>query len=204
MPPLPLRDPVALFYRQTSADTAWKAHWDVKGGDDGLEHDTHCCSFILAIHDQMDGYTSMDISEPSIPSLSGLRGRNRGARIKSILSQHNAPVSIAKQSSKKRTGGRPRRLLQTSESQHSSICRRSLTYAPLEYETTAHFPLHAHFRAPESPPPPSVARIFSSSPGCSPTTTSALHVRRARTFTPDPGPKGPMASTKGVVGSHCA
>ena len=78
------------------------------------------------------------------------------------------------------------------------------TQCPAEKETTAHFPLQAHFLAPLSPPPPSVARSFSSSPGFNPTTTSALHVRRERTFTPDPGPMGPMAVVNGVVGSQRA
>lgn len=49
-----------------------------------------------------------------------------------------------------------------------------------------------------------MALSFSSSPGLKPTTTSALHVRKARTLTPDPEPRGPMASTNGVVGSHVA
>lgn len=38
-------------------------------------------------------------------------------------------------------------------------------YLPPEKDTTAHFPLHAHFRAPLSPPPPSIARSASSFPG---------------------------------------
>jgi hypothetical protein len=76
------------------------------------------------------------------------------------------------------------------------------SYFPEEKETTAHFPFHAHFLAPLSPPPPSIARSFSSSPDFKPTTTSALHVRRARTLTPDPGPSGPIAVVNGVVGSH--
>jgi hypothetical protein len=75
-------------------------------------------------------------------------------------------------------------------------------HVPLEKDTTAHFPFHAHFRAPESPPPPSICFSFSSTPGSSPTTTSALHVLSARTLRPDPGPSGPIASVNGVVGSH--
>jgi hypothetical protein len=43
---------------------------------------------------------------------------------------------------------------------------------------------------------------FSSSPGFSPTTTSALHVRSASTLSPEPSPSGPMASVNGVVGSQ--
>lgn len=78
------------------------------------------------------------------------------------------------------------------------------TYFPEENDTTAHFPLHAHFLAPESPPPPSVARNSSSFPGFKPTTTSALQVRSAKTFSPDPDPRGPIASVKGVAASHCA
>jgi hypothetical protein len=34
--------------------------------------------------------------------------------------------------------------------------------------------------------------------------TSDLQVRNESTFTPDPGPRGPMASENGVVGSHIA
>ena len=77
-------------------------------------------------------------------------------------------------------------------------------YFPLENDTTAHLPLHAHFLEPLSPPPPSIARSSSSCPGLRPTTTSALHVRSASTLTPDPGPRSPMASVKGVAGSHSA
>jgi hypothetical protein len=75
---------------------------------------------------------------------------------------------------------------------------------PLEKEQTAHFPFQAHFRAPESPPPPSICFSFSSSPGFSPTTTSALHVLNAKMLIPDPGPSGPMAVVNGVVGSQLA
>lgn len=75
---------------------------------------------------------------------------------------------------------------------------------PDEKDTTAHLPLHAHLRAPESPPPPSWARNSSSCPGFKPTTTSALQVRSANTLSPDPGPSGPMASANGVAASHCA
>lgn len=77
-------------------------------------------------------------------------------------------------------------------------------YLPPENDTTAHLPLHAHFLAPESPPPPSIARSSSSLPAGRPTTTSALHVRRASTLTPDPGPRLCSASVKGVVGSQSA
>jgi hypothetical protein len=70
--------------------------------------------------------------------------------------------------------------------------------------TTAYLPLQAHFLAPLSPPPFSVARRRSSSPEGSPTTTSALQVRRASVRIPDPGPRGPMAVVKGVVGSQDA
>ena len=80
----------------------------------------------------------------------------------------------------------------------------SSVYFPAEYETTAHLPLHAHLRAPLSPPPPSAARSSSSVPGWRPTTTSALHVRSASTLTPEPGPSGPIASVNGVVGSQAA
>jgi len=75
---------------------------------------------------------------------------------------------------------------------------------PLEKEQTAHFPFQAHFRAPESPPPPSICLNFSSSPGFSPTTTSALQVLKAKMLMPDPGPSGPMAVVNDVVGSQLA
>lgn len=75
---------------------------------------------------------------------------------------------------------------------------------PDENETTAHLPFHAHFRAPESPPPPSVARSSSSLPWGRPTTTSALQVLRASTLSPELGPSGPIASVKGVEASHFA
>jgi hypothetical protein len=78
------------------------------------------------------------------------------------------------------------------------------SHRPAENEITAHFPLQAHFLAPLSPPPPSVARSFSSNPGFKPTTTSALQVRKERILTPDPGPMGPMAVVNGVFGSHNA
>lgn len=84
--------------------------------------------------------------------------------------------------------------------ERSFTCR----YFPDEKDTTAHLPLQAHFLAPESPPPPSMARNSSSCPGFRPTTTSALQVRRANTLSPDPGPNGPMASVNGVAASHCA
>lgn len=77
-----------------------------------------------------------------------------------------------------------------------------MLYLPFEKLTTAHLPLQAHFLCPLSPPPPSIALSFSSSPSFRPTTTSALQVRNARTLTPEPGPRGPMAFVKGVVGSH--
>lgn len=67
---------------------------------------------------------------------------------------------------------------------------------------TAHFPFQAHFLAPESPPPPSVALSFSSTPSSSPTTTSALQVLSDSTLTPEPGPSGPRDFVKGVVGSQ--
>lgn len=75
-------------------------------------------------------------------------------------------------------------------------------YSLGENEMTAHFPFQAHFLAPESPPPPSMALNFSSTPSSSPTTTSALHVRSESTLTPDPGPSGPRDFVKGVVGSQ--
>lgn len=78
------------------------------------------------------------------------------------------------------------------------------THFPPEKLTTAHFPLQAHFLCPVSPPPPSKAFNFSSCPSCNPTTTSALQVLSAKTLTPDPGPRGPMAFVKGVVGSQTA
>jgi len=78
-------------------------------------------------------------------------------------------------------------------------------YFPAENETTAHFPFHAHFLAPESLLPSSISVFnFSSSPGFNPTTTSALHVRSAKIFTPEPGPSGPIAVVNGVVGSQFA
>lgn len=70
--------------------------------------------------------------------------------------------------------------------------------------TTAHLPPQAHFLAPLSPPPPSMALISSSLPLGRPTTTSALTVRNESTRRPEPGPRGPMASEKGVVGSQKA
>ncbi len=73
---------------------------------------------------------------------------------------------------------------------------------PSQNCTTAHFPLHAHFLAPESPPPPSVALISSSFPCGSPTMTSALDVLKASVLMPEDLPNGPMASSKGVVGFH--
>lgn len=75
---------------------------------------------------------------------------------------------------------------------------------PSQNCTTAHLPLQAHFLAPLSPPPPSVARNSSSFPLGRPTITSALLVRRAKVRMPDDGPSGPMASANGVVGSHMA
>jgi hypothetical protein len=75
---------------------------------------------------------------------------------------------------------------------------------PSENCTTAHFPLHAHFLPPASVLPPSICLSSSSLPSGSPTTTSALHVLSARTRTPEPGPMGPMAWVKGVVGSQAA
>jgi hypothetical protein len=73
---------------------------------------------------------------------------------------------------------------------------------PSQNCTTAHFPLHVHFLAPESPPPPSVRLSSSSLPGGKPTTTSALQVRRANDLIDDLEPSGPIAVLKGVVGSH--
>lgn len=70
--------------------------------------------------------------------------------------------------------------------------------------TTAHLPPQAHFLAPLSLPPPSVARSSSSLPFGRPTTTSAFTVRKERMRRPEPGPRGPMASGKGVVGSQRA
>lgn len=70
--------------------------------------------------------------------------------------------------------------------------------------TTAHLPPQAHLRAPLSPPPPSVALSSSSLPLGRPTTTSALTVRKERIRRPEPGPRGPMAVGKGVVGSQRA
>ena len=70
--------------------------------------------------------------------------------------------------------------------------------------TTAYLPLQAHFLAPLSAPPFSVARRRSSSPSGRPTTTSALQVRRASVRMPEPGPRGPMAVVKGVMGSQAA
>jgi hypothetical protein len=70
--------------------------------------------------------------------------------------------------------------------------------------TTAHLPPQAHFLAPLSPPPPSMALSSSSLPFGRPTTTSALTVRNERMRRPEPGPRGPMASGKGVVGSQKA
>ncbi|TKA61959.1 hypothetical protein B0A55_11837 [Friedmanniomyces simplex] len=70
--------------------------------------------------------------------------------------------------------------------------------------TTAHFPLHAHFLAPLSPPPPSVALSSSSLPFGNPTTTSALHVLNAKTLMPLRRPSGPIAPVNGVAGSHIA
>lgn len=70
--------------------------------------------------------------------------------------------------------------------------------------TTAHLPPQAHLRAPLSPPPPSVARSSSSLPLARPTTTSALTVRKERILNPEPGPRGPIAEGKGVVGSQRA
>jgi len=75
---------------------------------------------------------------------------------------------------------------------------------PSQNCTTAHFPLHAHFLAPESPPPPSVCRSSSSLPGGRPTTTSPLQVRSARDLIDDLAPSGPIAVLKGVVGSQTA
>jgi hypothetical protein len=76
---------------------------------------------------------------------------------------------------------------------------------PSENCTTAHLPLKAHSLAPVSPPPPGSARNSSSLPLGSPTTTSPLHVRKARTLTPELFfPSGPMASVNGVVGSQFA
>lgn len=86
-----------------------------------------------------------------------------------------------------------------------SITSFTSPYAfPSHSVTSAHFPLHDHFLTPESPPPSGIARNRSSSPGARPTTVSALHVRKARTRTPDLGPSGPMAVENGVVGSQCA
>ena len=86
---------------------------------------------------------------------------------------------------------------------HRRSCPVRSQALPSESDTTAHFPPQAHLRDSE-PPPPGNARSFSSSPAGRPTTGSALQVRKARTRIPDLGPSGPMASVKGVVGSHWA
>lgn len=85
-----------------------------------------------------------------------------------------------------------------------SIIRFSFHAFPSQKDTTAHFPLHAHLRAPESPPPPGSWRSRSSSPAGRPTTTSALQVRKERIRIPDWGPMGPIAVVNGVVGSQAA
>lgn len=75
---------------------------------------------------------------------------------------------------------------------------------PSQNCTTAHFPLHAHSRAPPSPPPPSIDFSLSSSPSGKPTTVSALQVRKANVRMPEPGPMGPMALVNGSVVFHIA
>lgn len=75
---------------------------------------------------------------------------------------------------------------------------------PGEKDTTAHLPFQAHALASDLPSFPSKARSSSSLPGCRPTTTSALQVRKASTLRPEPGPSGPIASTNGVEASHFA
>lgn len=77
-------------------------------------------------------------------------------------------------------------------------------FFPSENDATAHFPLQAHFLAPESPPPLGSFRKRSSSPSGRPTTTSALQVRKERIRMPEPGPRGPIAVVKGVVGGQAA
>ena len=87
---------------------------------------------------------------------------------------------------------------------HHAMQRIRLYCLPSLKLTTAHLPPQAHFLAPLSPPPPSMALSSSSLPLGRPTTTSALTVRNERTRRPEPGPRGPMASGKGVVGSQKA
>lgn len=91
---------------------------------------------------------------------------------------------------------------------HSYEDPKSLAYEGYglssENSITAHLPVHAHFLAPESPPPPSIARSSSSLPSGRPTTTSPLHVRSAITRNPEDLPSGPSASAKGVVAGHIA
>ena len=95
---------------------------------------------------------------------------------------------------------------------HHSV--KSPTF-PSQNWTTAHFPPQAHslfpflIASPLSTSPPfifDVSAISSSSLPCGrPTTTSALHVRSARTRIPELGaPRGPRAVAKGVVGGQTA
>jgi hypothetical protein len=86
----------------------------------------------------------------------------------------------------------------------TSMCEHHFYALPSQNCTTAHFPLHAHFLAPESAPPPSVCRSSSSLPGGRPTTTSPLQVLSARDLIDDLTPSGPIAVLKGVVGSQAA
>lgn len=86
----------------------------------------------------------------------------------------------------------------------SSYAKKPFYFLPSLKLTTAHLPPQAHFLAPLSPPPPSMALSSSSLPFGKPTTTSALTVRKERMRKPEPGPSGPMASGKGVVGSQKA
>lgn len=79
----------------------------------------------------------------------------------------------------------------------SMVCRRSIVYCiflstchiyydcfPSHISTTAHLPLHAHFRAWISPPCLSLSSL--SFPSGSPTTVSPLHVLNAITLNPEP------------------
>lgn len=112
---------------------------------------------------------------------------------------HGGKLGVISDASKSR--------LSISKDYDSSACASTTHpfYAlPSQNCTTAHLPLHAHLRPPASVLPPSIFLSSSSLPAGSPTTTSALQVRSARTRTPERGPMGPMAWAKGVVGSHAA
>lgn len=70
----------------------------------------------------------------------------------------------------------------------------TVIYRPLENCITARDASKAHALKPDSPPPSGNERSSSSLPGGSPTTTSALQVRKERMLSLEDFPRGPKAS----------